>query len=390
LIFRESFLSEVQPYSAEIVGSITDIDAASWDATVHGNPFLKHAFLSALEQSGSATAHTGWQPYHIKLIQNNDQSLVGFLPCYLKSHSFGEYVFDHAWANAYERAGGQYYPKLQSSVPFTPVTTPRLLTNDLADPASKTALLHTLIGATQQLGVSSAHLTFLQKHEADLAAKLGFLVRTDQQFHWKNNQYKAFEDFLGALSSRKRKQIKKESATAKQNGIVIEHLRGNQISDTHWDLFYKFYQDTGARKWGQPYLNREFFTRIHGSMPNDIVLFMCRRDDDYIAGALNFLGPDTLYGRYWGCLEDHPCLHFEACYYQAIDYAIKNGLSTVEAGAQGSHKLARGYEPVKTYSAHWIADRGFRDAVDNFLKIEREDIDAEVEYLTTRTPFKKT
>lgn len=382
-------MSEAQPFSAEIVGSILDFNPGAWDACSEGNPFLKHAFLAALEQSGSATAETGWQPYHIKLQRTADKQVVGYLPCYLKSHSYGEYVFDHAWANAYERAGGHYYPKLQSSVPFTPVTTPRLLTLEKTDAAEKMALLHTITGAVQQLEVSSAHLTFLQEPEANLAAELGFLVRTDQQFHWQNNGYRTFDDFLLALSSRKRKQIKKERQTALADGIVIEHLRGSEITEAHWDRFFAFYQDTGARKWGQPYLNRDFFARIHAAMPDDIVLFMCRQGSEYVAGALNFLGPDTLYGRYWGCLADHPCLHFETCYYQAIDYAIENGLSTVEAGAQGPHKLSRGYVPVKTYSAHWVANQGFKEAIERFLKIERQDIDAEVEFLATRTPFKK-
>jgi len=385
-------LSEAQPYSAEIVGSISDIDAVAWDACSEGNPFLKHAFLAALEQSGSATAETGWQPYHIKLFDNSSSGAqpVGYMPCYLKSHSYGEYVFDHAWAHAFENAGGNYYPKLQASIPFTPVTAPRLLTLPGATMATKEALLHSLTGAVQHLGISSAHLTFLSKEDAALAADAGLLVRTDQQFHWKNEGYENFDAFLAALSSRKRKQIKKERRTALENGIEVEHLRGADITEAHLDQFFDFYQDTSARKWGQAYLNRDFFARIHKNMPDDILLFMCRRDGRYVAGAINFLGPDTLYGRYWGCIEDHPCLHFETCYYQAIDYAIAHDLSTVEAGAQGPHKLARGYTPVKTYSAHWITNPGFRDAVARFLKVERQDIDAQVDYLATRTPFKST
>jgi len=385
----EASLSDAQRFRAEIVGSITDIEAESWDSATQGNPFLQHAFLSALEQSGSATSETGWQPYHIQLSDITSRQTVGYSPCYLKAHSYGEYVFDHAWANALERAGGQYYPKLQSSVPFTPVTAPRLLTTGPADIQIKKSLLHSVTGAVQQLSLSSAHLTFLEKNEAQLAAELGFLVRTDQQFHWMNKGYSSFDAFLEALSSRKRKQIKKERRIALENGISIEHLRGNEISEEHWDHFFAFYQDTGARKWGTPYLNRCFFSLLQQSMPENIVLFLCKRNGKYIAGALNFLGPNTLYGRYWGCLEDHPCLHFETCYYQAIEYAINNGLGWVEAGAQGPHKLARGYEPIKTYSAHWIANEGFKEAVDRFLKIERHDIDAEVEYLTTKTPFKK-
>jgi uncharacterized protein len=382
-------MSGAQPYCAEIVGSITKIPADQWDPCTFGNPFLKHAFLSALELSGCASAEAGWQPYHIQITNTADGSIAGFLPCYLKSHSYGEYVFDHAWAHAYEHAGGKYYPKLQSSVPFTPVTTPRLLTISPTSDSCKSALLNTLKAAVQQLAISTAHLTFLPEKEAQLATEAGYLVRTDQQFHWKNNGYRNFGAFLEALSSRKRKQIKKERSTALASGIIIEQLRGHEITPSHWDKFFAFYQDTSARKWGQPYLNRDFFARIHATMPDDILLFMCRRDGQYVAGALNFIGPDTLYGRYWGCTEDHPCLHFETCYYQAIDYAIAHGLSTVEAGAQGPHKLARGYTPVKTYSAHWIEEPGFRDAVDKFLHIERQDIDAEVEYLTSHTPFKK-
>jgi len=380
-------LPEAQPFSAEIIGSIKDIDAAEWDACTEGNPFLKHAFLKALEASGCATAETGWQPYHIRLT-NQGGTVLGFLPCYLKSHSFGEYVFDHAWAHAFENAGGAYYPKLQSSVPFTPVTCPRLLLKPNADKAGKAGLLQAVTEATKQLGLSSAHLTFLPEPEASLAQEKGFLLRTDQQFHWHNNGYNSFDDFLEALSSRKRKQIRKERRAALAGDIQIEQLHGTDITEAHLDQFYLFYQDTGMRKWGQPYLNREFFAQIHDSMPENILLFMCSRDGKYIAGAINFLGPDTLYGRYWGCTEDQPFLHFETCYYQAIDYAISRSLKTVEAGAQGPHKIARGYEPVKTYSAHWIPDPQFRDALERFLTVEGQDVDAEVEYLAARTPFK--
>ena len=382
-------MSEAQPFSAEIIGSIAEIDAAEWDACTEGNPFLKHAFLLALEASGCASAETGWQPYHFRLMDHLTGSTLGFLPCYLKSHSFGEYVFDHAWAHAYENAGGAYYPKLQSSVPFTPVTCPRLLMKPDAGSAAKAGLLQAIIGATDQLGLSSAHMTFLKQADALQAEKLGYLLRTDQQFHWQNNGYKSFEEFLDALSSRKRKQIKKERRTALANDIQIEQLQGSEITEAHLDQFFIFYEDTGARKWGQPYLNREFFARIHKNMSENIVLFMCRRDGNYIAGAINFIGSDTLYGRYWGCTEEHPCLHFETCYYQAIEYAIEHRLKTVEAGAQGPHKIARGYSPVKTYSAHWIPNPQFREALERFLTVEGQDVDAEVEYLTARAPFKK-
>lgn len=378
----------MQPFHAEIASSLSGIPKEEWNRFAGDNPFLCYPFLSALEQSGSAIAETGWQPYHIVLKAQKDDTIKGFLPCYLKSHSFGEYVFDHAWANAYERAGGNYYPKLQSCIPFTPATCQRMLTKP-DDIEAKKALLQALKGAVQQLAIPTAHLTFLEKQETDIAAELGFLIRTDQQFHWRNKGYKNFDEFLAELSSRKRKQIRKERRQALDSGIEIERLRGGQITSDHLDQFFAFYQDTGARKWGQPYLNRDFFEQIHGSMADKILLFMCKREDRYIAGAINFLSATSLYGRYWGCLEDHPCLHFETCYYQAIDFAIEHGLERVEAGAQGPHKLARGYEPVKTYSAHWIANEGFRDAVDRFLRIEREEVDAEVEYLNTRTPFKE-
>lgn len=379
-----------KPFQAEILGTIADIEPALWDSAARRNPFLKHSFLSALEKSGSATAETGWQPYHICLKDAETDKVLGFMPQYLKSHSYGEYVFDHAWAHAYENAGGSYYPKLQSSVPFTPVTTPRLLLIPGTPEDIAPALFNTVKAATDQLGLSSAHVTFLPEQEAQLAEKQGFLIRTDQQFHWKNNEYKDFDAFLTALSSRKRKQIKKERATALSAGAEVEYLTGGDITEEHWDVFFHFYQDTGARKWGTPYLKRAFFSLIGESMADDILLIMCKNEGRYIAGALNFIGVDTLYGRYWGCLEDHPCLHFEVCYYQAIDYAIRNGLSFVEAGAQGPHKLARGYEPTITYSAHWLPNEGFRDAVARFLKVERLEVEAEVNFLADRTPFKKS
>ena len=379
-----------QPFQAEILGSISDIEPSLWNRAAGGNPFLSHAFLLALEASGSAAANTGWHPYHVCLRASDSGKELGFLPQYVKSHSYGEYVFDHAWAHAYENAGGSYYPKLQSSVPFTPVTARRLLLLPGTPADVAPALFNTVKAATEQLGLSSAHITFLPEEEALLAEKQGFLIRTDQQFHWKNNRYEDFNAFLGVLSSRKRKQIRKERATALSAGVEIELLTGSDIMEAHWDAFFYFYQDTGARKWGTPYLNREFFSQIGQSMADNILLIMCKREGRYIAGALNFIGPDTLYGRYWGCLEDHPCLHFEACYYQAIEFAINNGLSFVEAGAQGPHKLARGYEPTITYSAHWLPNEGFRDAVARFLKVERLEVEAEVNYLADRTPFRKS
>ncbi len=375
---------------AEVLTAISDIEANEWDACTNSNPFLKHAFFLALEQSGSASPETGWHPFHIKFTSTDTGETAGFMPLYLKSHSYGEYVFDHAWANAFERAGGQYYPKLQSSVPFTPVTSSRLLTAPNAPTQTVARLLEVAKSLTAQQHLSSLHMTFLPREEAKLAEQHGYLVRTDQQFHWQNHNYLSFDDFLDQLSSRKRKQIKKERRTALASGIKILILEGADIQPQHWDAFFEFYLDTGAKKWGQPYLNREFFDHIGTSMPQNIVLMLCEHNGRYVAGALNFKSEDTLYGRYWGCTEEYPCLHFETCYYQAIDYAIKHGLKTVEAGAQGPHKLARGYVPTLTYSAHWIENEGFREAVANFLNHERQNVDAEVDYLSSKAPFKAT
>jgi len=375
-------------YSAKIIHSTSDIDAKLWNACTNGNPFLSHEFFCALEQSGCVSEKTGWLPFHIQLQHSETSKIVGFVPLYIKSHSYGEYVFDHAWANAYTQAGGNYYPKLQSSVPFTPVTGSRLLTIPDTPISAQIALLQSLGNITRQHGFSSTHITFLEKKEADLAAKAGFLIRTDQQFHWQNHEYQNFDDFLEQLSSRKRKQIKKERKAALLSGIDIEILEGTDIKQHHWDAFFEFYLDTSTKKWGQPYLNRNFFERIGGSMANKIVLMLCKKHEHYIAGALNFKSDDTLYGRYWGCIEDHPYLHFETCYYQAIDFAIAHGLKTVEAGAQGPHKLARGYVPTLTYSAHWIENPGFREAVEHYLQHERHAVDAELEFLASKTPFK--
>jgi len=311
------------------------------------------------------------------------------MPLYAKNHSQGEYVFDHAWANAYEQAGGRYYPKLQSSIPFSPVNSSKLLTMPGTNkPDIQQALLSAAKKIAHDLNISSLHITFLPEDERTSAQTANYLLRTDQQFHWNNSGYTDFEDFLSALSSRKRKQIRKERKTASSNNIQIEAVTGADTTANHWDAFYNFYLDTSARKWGQPYLNRAFFTEIAETMPEKILLVMCKKEDSYIAGALNFIGRDTLYGRYWGCIEDHPCLHFEACYYQAIEYAIENKISLIEAGAQGTHKLARGYEPTPTYSAHWLTQPGFRSAVENFLISEKQNIDAEIEYLSGHTPFK--
>ncbi len=371
----------------ELVPSIAEINADDWDHLAGDNPFTQHAFLHALEASGCVSAETGWQPYHV-CMRNEANTLVGAIPLYVKSHSYGEYVFDHAWANAFENAGGNYYPKLQASVPFSPVTGPRLLS---ADDSSETIerLLRGLMLVNDKLGVSSSHITFMLEKEAKQAEENGFLIRHDQQYHWRNQNYNSFEDFLAVLSSRKRKQIRKERKTALQNGITIRHIKGVDITSDIWDAFFEFYSDTSAKKWGQAYLNKEFFIQIGKSMPENIILFLCEHNNKPIAGALNLVGGGILYGRYWGAIEDHPCLHFETCYYQAIEYAIAHKLHTVEAGAQGQHKLARGYEPTTTYSAHWISDIGFRDAVSNFLRQEKHQVAFESKLLSKHTPFKK-
>ncbi len=316
--------------------------------------------------------------------------MVGFMPLYAKRHSYGEYVFDHGWADAFERAGGAYYPKLQSSIPFSPVVSSKLLVaKGQNEPDVQKGLLQALKQLTDNMNISSAHLTFLPEIEAQIAAQQGYLLRQDQQFHWHNRDYKSFDDFLESLSSRKRKQVRKERQTAYSNGITIKRLKGTEISEEHIEAFYKFYLDTGNRKWGQPYLNKAFFYEITATMPDNILLIMCMREESYIAGALNIIGADTLYGRYWGCIENHPCLHFETCYYQAIEFAIENNLKTIEAGAQGEHKLARGYEPVHTISAHWISNQSFRTAVENYLEHETRSVEAEINYLSAHTPFKK-
>ncbi len=387
--------AEQQPVTARVVSSLSDIDAADWDACAgSANPFVRHAFLSALEDSGSATLETGWAPHHVA-VEDVDGKLLGVTPMYLKNHSYGEYVFDHAWAHAYERAGGHYYPKLQISVPFTPVTGPRLLVNEAQDggaPARdvRRALLAGCIQIAEKLEVSSLHVTFPTKDEWDVMGEMGLLLRTGEQFHWQNRDYTDFDGFLADLASRKRKAIRKERKAALADGdIVIQTLAGRDITESHWDIFFRFYLDTGSRKWGSPYLNREFFSLIGERMPDDIVLMLALRDGQTIAGALNLVGGDTIYGRYWGCLEDHRFLHFELCYYRAIDYAIARGLKAVEAGAQGPHKLARGYVPVHTYSAHWARDPGFHRALAHYLDQERREVDAEIDYLGDRTPFRK-
>jgi uncharacterized protein len=366
-----------------------DISAADW-ASCAGtkNPFLAHAFFVALEESGSAAARTGWQPHHLTATSSSG-AVLGILPMYAKSHSQGEYVFDHAWADAFERARGRYYPKLQCAVPFSPVPGPRLLLPENSGSLGASALLQAAAQIATQAKLSSVHATFIDPAQVPLFEQADWLIRTDQQFHWRNRGYGTFADFLAALASRKRKTIRKERETALANDITIEHVTGADIAEHHWDAFWHFYQDTGARKWGKPYLSRDFFSLISASMADKILLVFAKRDGKYIAGALNMIGAETLYGRYWGCAEEHPCLHFEVCYYQAIDYALAHGLHTVEAGAQGAHKLARGYEPTPTYSAHYIVNEGFRKAVADYLQAERSQVEAEINYLGQRLPFRK-
>jgi predicted N-acyltransferase len=353
------------------------------------NPFLSHAFLSALEDSDCVGAPSGWLPQHLAL-QAPDGQLIGAVPCYLKSHSQGEYVFDHGWADAFERAGGQYYPKLQVAVPFTPATGPRLLADASLAPAPvRSALSEGLKTLNERLGTSSVHVTFAPAEEADLLEQAGYLHRTDTQFHFINEGYDSYGAFLDSLASRKRKALRRERREALENGITIEHLTGSDLTEAVWDDFFRFYMDTGSRKWGRPYLNRQFFSLIGERMANDILLVMAKRDGRYIAGAINFIGGDRLFGRNWGCIEHHPFLHFEVCYHQAIDFAIERKLSVVEAGAQGQHKLARGYVPVTTHSAHWIAHPGLRRAIADYLERERQDVAEIGEYLTEHAPFKK-
>ena len=384
----------------EVVPDMSAIDPVDWDAcavpeTSDGGrplfPFLRHAFLSALEESGSAVPREGWGPQH--LVAHVDGQVAGVMPLYVKGHSQGEYIFDHSWAHAFERAGGQYYPKLLSAVPFTPATGPRLLVRPdapLGWDATRSALLQGAIQLAERHDISSIHLNFVTDEEWEFGGQVGLLQRADQQFHWLNHGYQTWDDFLGALASRKRKTLRKERARALENGVTIHWLTGDDIRPEHWDAFWIFYQDTGARKWGHPYLTRAFFDLAQDRLRDDILLIMCQRDGEWIAGALNIIGRETLYGRYWGCTEDHPCLHFETCYYQAIDYAIQHGLKRVEAGAQGGHKLARGYEPVTTKSLHYITDPGFRRAIAQYLDGEREAVAHENAALANHTPFKKS
>ncbi|MGZ8995010.1 MAG: GNAT family N-acetyltransferase [Rhodospirillales bacterium] len=376
--------------TVQVAGSIHDVLAADWDACAGSdNPFLSHAFFAALEDSASACAKTGWLPRHL-VIAGADGRATGCAPLYLKSHSYGEYVFDWGWAEAFERAGGRYYPKMQAAVPFTPVTGRRLLTRPDAPAGTAEALVAAMVQLARQVGVSSLHVTFHTEAEAGLFTRLGFLPRIGQQYHWRNEGYGSFEDFLSKLSSRKRKTIRKERAEAMGNGIRIRALIGDEIEPRHWDAFYRFYLDTVERKWAHAYLSREFFARLGATMGKKVLLIVAETDDgNPVGGALNLIGRDALYGRYWGAAADYRFLHFEACYYRAIDFAIAHGLSRVEAGAQGAHKIQRGYLPVATWSAHWIAEPGFRKAVARFLDAERPAVEAEIEALTAASPFRR-
>ena len=370
---------------AHLADGVRAIAPADWDACAGtGNPFLSHAFLSALESSGSVGGRSGWQAVPI-VIDGPDGHPAAIAPAYAKSHSQGEYVFDQGWADAWERSGGSYYPKLQLAVPFTPVPGPRLL---LRDPDAAPALIAAVEAVVGQHGLSSAHATFVSPDQLPAFEAAGWLVREGTQFHWANDGYASFDDFLAALASRKRKAIRKERAAAVE-GLEIVHLTGKAITEGDWDAFWRFYQDTGSRKWGRPYLTRAFFGEIGRTMANRVLLILAKRNGTPIAGALNLIGDDALYGRYWGCIQDVPFLHFELCYYQAIDAAIARGLARVEAGAQGEHKLARGYAPVPTWSVHYIPDTGFRRAVADFLVRERASVENDQEYLGELTPFRR-
>ena len=380
--------------AARLGGEARRIGAATWDALANPTgdalpyPFTRHAFFAALEESGSATARTGWRPVH--LVLERGDTPIGLLPLYLKNHSYGEYVFDHGWAEAFARAGGKYYPKLQSSVPFTPVTGKRLLVGAGEKEEVQRLLLEAGEAAVEELGASSLHVTFITESEWWLAGSLDFLRRTDKQFHWENRGYDSFAAFLDDLSSAKRKNLRKERAAVLAEGVSFEWLTGSDLTEKVWDAFFECYTTTGNQKWNAPYLTRKFFSMVGASMGEQILLVMAKFNGRYIAGALNFFDGTTLYGRNWGCTEYVPFLHFEACYYQAIDFAIERKLARVEAGAQGGHKLLRGYLPSPTYSAHFIAHEGLRRAVANFLEDERMAVADHMEELRERAPFRKS
>ncbi len=387
-------MSSKLQHCVEAVPRIADIPAAAWDACANPdpavfNPFLAHGFLQALEDAGAVGGRSGWTPRHL-VLKDGNQAIVACAPCYLKSHSQGEYVFDRSWAEAYERAGGRYYPKLQIAVPFTPVPGRRLLVRPGPGAEANEALLaEAAVALVERNNLSGLHITFASEGEWERLGARGFLKRTDQQFHWRNAGYGSFDDFLASLASRKRKAVRKERAEAVATGLTIEWVRGHEITEAHWDAFFAFYMDTGSRKWGRPYLNRKAFSLIGAATGESCLLVMAMRGKRAIAGSLHMIGGDCLYGRYWGAVEHHPCLHFELCYYQAIEFAITHGIARVEAGAQGEHKLARGYLPTKTYSAHYIADPALRRAIADYLERERAYVDAASEELAEYAPFRK-
>ena len=383
--------------TVETHDTLARIPAADWDACAcpeaaagggrPNDPFTTHRFLLALEESGSVGPGTGWQPQY--LTARSEGRIVACAPLYAKGHSQGEYIFDHNWAHAYERAGGRYYPKLQIAVPFTPVTGRRLLTRPGFEETGRAALVQGAVRVAERAGLSSLHATFCTAAEAEAGTAMGLMPRVTQQYHWHNRGYADFEAFLADLSSRKRKNIRRERAQAQGFGGRIRVLSGAAIEPRHWDAMWTFYQDTGARKWGMPYLSRAFFDLAAERLSDDVVMVVAERDGRVVAGALNLVGASALYGRYWGCAEDHPCLHFELCYYQAIEQAVARGLARVEAGAQGEHKLARGYLPVSTHSLHWVADPGFAEAVGRYLEAERDAVEEDIEILTGYGPFRK-
>ncbi|UOA13535.1 MULTISPECIES: GNAT family N-acetyltransferase [Sulfitobacter] len=386
-----------QEIEITVVPELAQIGQEDWDAcacpeTADGarprDPFTTYRFLSALERSGSVGPGTGWQPQY--LVARIAGQVIAVAPMYAKSHSQGEYIFDHNWAHAYERAGGRYYPKLQIAVPHTPATGRRFLVRPEFEETGTAALVQGAVQLTDNNALSSLHVTFCTEQEVARAEALGLMSRKSQQFHWHNRDYADFDGFLASLSSRKRKNIRKERAQAQDFGGTIHTFTGDQIEPEHWDAFWQFYQDTGARKWGSPYLTREFFDHAQENLRDDIALVLAERDGRWVAGALNFIGAETLFGRYWGCTEHHPFLHFELCYYRAMEFAIAHGLSRVEAGAQGEHKLARGYLPSPTWSLHWMRDPGFASAVGEYLQAERDAVDEEISVLTDYGPFKKT
>lgn len=372
------------------VGGIADIAAEAWDACAGAdNPFCSHAFLLAAEKSGAADADSGWQPCHL-VAEDPGGRVIACAPLYAKGHSYGEYVFDWGWADAWRRAGGRYYPKLQCSIPFTPVTGPRLMVRpEWRGLGLDEALADAMSQLTQRSKLSSVHVTFCTEQEAKALADRGWLLRMGEQYHWSNAGYQSFDDFLAALSSRKRKAIRKEREQADALGVTIHCLTGRAVTAEHWDAFYGFYLDTADKKWGHAYLTRDFFHRLGATMADKVVLFMAEQHGQWVAGALNLLGSDTLYGRNWGSTGEFRFLHFEMCYYRAIDFAIARGLKRVEAGAQGEHKVSRGYLPVATWSAHWIRDPAFRRAVAQFLTDERQAVAASIEELTETGPYRK-